>query len=52
MAAWLISNEMPIYGGSAETEVVSAWTALVVQAVRAAGPAQPVSLGDGAWGKC
>ena len=50
VAAWLISNEMPIYGGPAETEVVSAWAEIMVQAVRAAGATQPVSLGDGAWG--
>lgn len=50
IAAWLVSNEMPIYGGSASTEVVSSWAELMVQAVRAAGARQPVSLGDGAWG--
>ena len=50
VAGWLISNEMPIYGGSAPAEVVLSWAELMVQAVRAAGATQPVSLGDGAWG--
>ncbi|MGH3321728.1 MAG: glycoside hydrolase 5 family protein, partial [Streptosporangiaceae bacterium] len=50
VAAWLISNEMPIYGGPAETEVVTAWAEIMAQAVRASGATQPVSFGDGAWG--
>lgn len=50
VAGWLISNEMPIYGGEAPTAIVSAWAELMVQAVRAGGGTQPVSLGDGAWG--
>jgi endo-1,4-beta-mannosidase len=50
IAGWLISNEMPLYGGTASTETVTAWAELVVQAVRAGGAGQPVSIGDGAWG--
>jgi endo-1,4-beta-mannosidase len=50
VAGWLISNEMPIYGMDAPTEVVTSWAELMVQAVRAGGGTQPVSLGDGAWG--
>ena len=50
VAGWLISNEMPLYGGTAPTETVTAWAELVVQAVRAGGAGQPVSIGDGAWG--
>lgn len=55
VAAWLISNEMPIYGRrrgqpSAPTRDVTSWATLMVQAVRAGGGTQPVSLGDGAWG--
>jgi endo-1,4-beta-mannosidase len=62
VAGWLISNEMPIYGGgggpmqeqdpvgSVDHEAVTAWASLMVQAVRAGGGTQPVSLGDGAWG--
>ncbi|NUR08283.1 MAG: cellulase family glycosylhydrolase [Nocardioidaceae bacterium] len=50
VSGWLISNEMPLYGGPADTDTVTAWAELVVQAVRAGGGHQPVSLGDGAWG--
>ena len=52
---WLISNEMPIYGRrrgqpTAPEPDVTSWATLMVQAVRAGGGRQPVSLGDGAWG--
>ena len=50
VAGWLISNEMPLYGGPAAAEEVTAWARILVQAVRAAGADQPISLGDGAWG--
>jgi len=50
VCGWLVSNEMPIYGGEAPRETVAAWAQIIVDAVRAAGGTQPVSLGDGAWG--
>jgi endo-1,4-beta-mannosidase len=50
VAGWLISNEMPIYGEPATRQEVTAWAQLMVQAVRAGGGTQPVSIGDGAWG--
>jgi endo-1,4-beta-mannosidase len=50
ICGWLVSNEMPLYGGPASAEEVAAWARLVTQAVRAAGATQPISLGDGAWG--
>jgi endo-1,4-beta-mannosidase len=50
VAGWLVSNEMPIYGEPAAREAVTSWASLMVQAVRAAGGHQPVSIGDGAWG--
>ncbi|MDF2989741.1 MAG: Mannan endo,4-beta-mannosidase [Microbacterium sp.] len=59
VAGWLISNEMPLYGGGGglmgpveqvDKTAVRAWSELMVAAVRAAGGRQPVSLGDGAWG--
>ena len=50
VAGWLLSNEMPLYGGPAPAPAVTAWAELLVQAVRAGGGTQPVSLGDGAWG--
>lgn len=51
VAGWLVSNEMPIYGGGdAPREVVAAWARIIRDAVRAAGGHQPFSLGDGSWG--
>jgi Cellulase (glycosyl hydrolase family 5) len=50
IAAWLLSNEMPIYGRNGDEKVVTSWARLLVQALRSAGAAQPVSTGDGAWG--
>jgi endo-1,4-beta-mannosidase len=51
VAGWLVSNEMPLYGGEhARPEVVAAWAQIIRDAVRAAGGQQPFSLGDGAWG--
>ncbi|HSZ42029.1 MAG TPA: cellulase family glycosylhydrolase [Trebonia sp.] len=51
VAGWLVSNEMPIYGGDdTEHETVAAWARIIKNAVRAAGGHHPFSLGDGAWG--
>lgn len=50
VTGWLVSNEMPIYGGRGDRETVTAWAQLIRDAVRAAGGRQPFSLGDGAWG--
>ena len=50
VAGWLISNEMPIYGGQTTPDYGKSWAELTVQAVRASGATQPVSLGDGTWG--
>jgi endo-1,4-beta-mannosidase len=50
VVGWLVSNEMPLYGGPASEEVVTAWARILVHALRAGGAQQPVSLGDGAWG--
>jgi endo-1,4-beta-mannosidase len=50
VAGWLVSNEMPLYGGQAAPETVAAWAQIIKDAVRAAGGYQPFSTGDGAWG--
>jgi endo-1,4-beta-mannosidase len=50
VVGWLVSNEMPLYGGPATSEEIAAWARIVVQAVRSTGAGQPISLGDGAWG--
>ena len=50
VVGWLVSNEMPLYGGRGTSEEISSWARTIVQAVRSAGATQPISLGDGAWG--
>ena len=50
VVGWLLSNEMPLYGGPAPTDEITAWARILVQALRAGGARQPVSVGDGAWG--
>ncbi|MDT0158176.1 cellulase family glycosylhydrolase [Microbacterium sp. ARD32] len=50
VSGWLLSNEVPIYGGEAPHGDVTAWAQLLIDAIRAAGATQPVSVGDGAWG--
>jgi endo-1,4-beta-mannosidase len=50
IVGWLLSNEMPLYGGVGTTDEITAWARILVQAIRASGATQPVSLGDGAWG--
>ena len=50
VAGWLLSNEMPLYGGRASVADVTAWARILTQALRAGGATQPVSVGDGAWG--
>lgn len=51
IAGWLISNEVPIFGGASDHHTIGAWCELMVNAVRAGGGSQPVSIGDGAWGQ-
>lgn len=51
IVGWLVSNEMPIYGGPARRADVTAWAQLMVTAIRAGDPVRPVSIGDGAWGR-
>jgi endo-1,4-beta-mannosidase len=50
VAGWLLSNEMPLYGGHASVPEITAWARILTQAVRAGGATQPISVGDGAWG--
>jgi endo-1,4-beta-mannosidase len=50
VVGWLLSNEMPLYGGPADSEEITAWARILVQAIRSAGVTQPISIGDGAWG--
>jgi endo-1,4-beta-mannosidase len=50
IAAWLLSNEMPLYGRNGDEAAVTAWVRLLIHALRAGGATQPVGTGDGAWG--
>lgn len=50
VVGWILTNEMPLYGGPAPIPEVTAWARILIQAVRAGGASQPVSVGDGAWG--
>lgn len=57
VVAWLLTNEVPIYGdwrsrgnGALRAESVISWAQILIDAVRAGGGKQPVSIGDGAWG--
>ena len=57
VAAWLLSNEIPIYGdwmgrgiGTIDAEAVTSWAQILIDAIRAGGGTQPVSIGDGSWG--
>lgn len=57
IAGWLLTNEVPIYAdwqsrgvGTLDADDVSAWAQILIDAVRAGGGEQPVSIGDGSWG--
>jgi endo-1,4-beta-mannosidase len=50
VVGWLLSNEMPLYGGPAPADEITAWARILVQGLRAGGARQPISVGDGAWG--
>lgn len=57
VVAWLLTNEVPIYGdwksrGNSvlRAEAVLSWAQILIDAVRAGGGYQPVSIGEGAWG--
>lgn len=55
--AWLLTNEVPIYGdwrsrgnGALRAQSVLSWAQILIDALRAGGGYQPVSIGEGAWG--
>ena len=57
IAGWLLTNEIPIYGdwksrgiGTINHDEVASWVQILIDAVRAGGGTQPVSVGDGSWG--
>ncbi len=58
IAGWLLTNEIPIYAdwhtggvGTVDSVAVGAWAQLLIDAIRAGGGRQPVSIGEGAWGR-
>lgn len=50
VCGWLLSNEIPLYGGRGPRQAIATWVQIMIDAIRAAGGRQPVSTGDGAWG--
>lgn len=49
VAGWLLSNELPNYIGNQSAENVEKWVEKIINAIKAADPRRPVSIGDGAW---
>ena len=47
VAGWVLSNEMPLWGGKADVATITAWARTVCERVRAADPGRPVGIGDG-----
>ncbi|HJZ88175.1 MAG TPA: beta-galactosidase trimerization domain-containing protein [Polyangia bacterium] len=48
VAAWVLSNEMPLWGGAAPVDVIAAWAKLLAGELRAAAaPETPIGTGDG-----
>ncbi|MBR7834721.1 cellulase family glycosylhydrolase [Actinospica durhamensis] len=50
VAGWVLTNEMPLYGGEGAREHIASWAQLLIDGLRAGGATQPVTIGDGAWG--
>jgi Cellulase (glycosyl hydrolase family 5) len=49
IAAWLLTNEWPLYAGRTSDEHGLRWAKRLSSALREADPSGAVSLGDGAW---
>lgn len=49
IAAWLITNEWPLFAGNTTLGQATLWARRLTGAVRAADPRAALSLGDGAW---
>jgi len=47
LAALVLSNEMPLWGGMADPEIVRGWALRLAGSIRAACPGVPVGTGDG-----
>ncbi len=51
IAGWLLSNEIPLYGGHGPEDAVTEWARRLTSAIRALDPRRPIGIGDGVWGK-
>lgn len=49
IAAWIVTNEWPLYAGATSAKLGTAWAQRICAAVREADPQRALSLGDGAW---
>ncbi|AEH51033.1 glycoside hydrolase 5 family protein [Pseudothermotoga thermarum] len=46
---YILSNEMPLYGGTGEPEKVLNWVKKLVEVIKSVDPTRPVGTGDGCW---
>ncbi|MCD6254419.1 MAG: hypothetical protein DRP27_06765 [Thermotogae bacterium] len=46
---YILTNEMPLYGGIADPEKVYSWAKRLVSALKLVDPYRPVGIGDGNW---
>lgn len=49
IAAWLLTNEWPLFAGQIDPAQSTAWARRLIAAARVADPECAVSVGDGAW---
>ncbi|HEY3356943.1 MAG TPA: beta-galactosidase trimerization domain-containing protein [Polyangia bacterium] len=47
VAAWVLSNEMPLFGGAADSDTITAWAHDLCRTLRAVDPETPIGTGDG-----
>jgi endo-1,4-beta-mannosidase len=47
LAGWVLSNEMPLFGGPADPDTITAWALDLCRVLRAEHPGVPVGTGDG-----
>ncbi|MGB9607597.1 MAG: cellulase family glycosylhydrolase [bacterium] len=46
---WLLSNEIPLYGGNTTRDIGYVWVKTMCEAIREIDPERPISTGDGCW---
>lgn len=46
---WLLSNEIPLYGGNTTRDIGYVWVRTICEAIREIDPHHPISTGDGCW---